>query len=107
MYADSCAPCHGIDATGDGPLAASLKTPPPDLTGLAPRTGGVFPRDFVIQTITGEMPVAAHGPRAMPVWSQRFEPSGSGATAAAAIYARQRLELLATYIQSLQRPARP
>ena len=27
-FQSSCAPCHGIDAKGKGPLAAALKMPP-------------------------------------------------------------------------------
>ena len=38
----------------------------------------------------------------VPVWSERFGPP-SGATAAATLYARRRLEMLASYIASLQR----
>ena len=42
-YRSSCAPCHGIDAKGDGSVADSLKTRPTDLTALAKNNNGVFP----------------------------------------------------------------
>ena len=48
-----CAPCHGLAARGDGPVARSLKTPPPDLTLLTKRYGGTFPRADVISFVTG------------------------------------------------------
>ena len=73
-----------------------------DLTHLAERHGGTFPREYVIAVVAGAPPIAAHGTREMPVWSERFGPP-SGATAAATLYARRRLEMLASYIASLQR----
>jgi len=104
IYLEACASCHGKDGTGNGTVAVALKTPPPDLTRLAARRQGTFPRQDVIEIIAGERDISAHGTREMPVWSQRFAPSASGATAAAAIYARQRLEALVDYLQSIQRP---
>jgi hypothetical protein len=106
-YQRACAPCHGADARGGGPVARALAVPPPDLTVLAARAGGRFPRDAVIDVIAGEREVAAHGTREMPVWSQRFGPSASGAPAVAALYARRRLELLADFLASLQADGAP
>ncbi|HXQ20736.1 MAG TPA: c-type cytochrome [Candidatus Acidoferrales bacterium] len=107
LYVEACASCHGIDLAGNGPVAAALTVPPPDLTRLAQRNQGKFPRELVIEVVTAERTVAAHGTREMPVWSQRFDPTGSGATAAAAIYIRRRVELITTYIESLQRNDTP
>ncbi len=42
-YHSSCASCHGIDGTGNGPVSADLKVPPPDLTVLARKNNEVFP----------------------------------------------------------------
>lgn len=104
----ACAPCHGPAGRGDGPVAPALATRPPDLTALAARHGGAFPRDLVLATITGTNRVLAHGTREMPVWSLRFdEGPDSGATAAAALWARRRAELLADYVEALQRPNAP
>jgi hypothetical protein len=75
---------------------------PPDLTALAARHGGRFPREWVIDVISGEREIPAHGTREMPVWSDRFGP-GSGAAHVASLYARRRAELLADHLQSLQR----
>lgn len=102
FYRAACASCHGVDGRGDGPIAAALKAPPTDLTTLRHRHGGVFPRALVIAVITGERPIATHGTRDMPVWSQRFDPP-AGATDVAAIYARRRIEILTTYIETIQR----
>ena len=78
--------------------------PPPDLTTLTIRRGGEFPRPDVVAVIAGEHELPAHGTREMPVWSQRFG-TGSAAPAVASLYARRRLEALADYVASLQRPA--
>jgi mono/diheme cytochrome c family protein len=101
-YRQACAPCHGLDARGGGPVAPSLKTPPTDLTLLAAGHGGTFPADDVVAVIAGEREINAHGSRTMPIWSQRFGP-GDGATAVASIHTRHRVEMLAHYLATLQR----
>lgn len=52
-YRALCAPCHGRQGRGDGPLAARLDVAPADLTGIAARNGGVFPHVQVIARIHG------------------------------------------------------
>ena len=64
-FAENCAGCHGADATGNGPAAAMLAVPPPDLTLIAARNGGVFPRNQVASTIDG-LNRGAHFSTAMP-----------------------------------------
>ena len=41
-YRRYCASCHGLEGKGDGPVAASLRRAPTDLTQLARRSGGRF-----------------------------------------------------------------
>lgn len=53
LFMDNCAACHGADAMGTGELGADLIRTPPDLTVLARRNGGTFPRDYVMSTIDG------------------------------------------------------
>ena len=65
LFAAECAGCHGAEAMGNGPLAAGLPVPPPDLTGIAARNGGVFPRDYVMSIIDG-LDRGAHFSAAMP-----------------------------------------
>ena len=68
-----CAACHGSGGRGDGPVAAALRTRPADLTSLARRSGGAFPRDRVRGFIEGtERPLAAHGTAEMPIWESMF-----------------------------------
>jgi hypothetical protein len=70
-----CAPCHGRDGKGHGPVASVLKTSPSDLTQIAKRNGGVFPADRVEVLVTnglGADPLQAHGTPEMPVWGPVF-----------------------------------
>jgi hypothetical protein len=72
-FHDYCAPCHGRDGRGGGPVAAALSPRPSDLTTLAKRSKGVFPRARVRDFITNGSPdVPAHGSSMMPVWGPTF-----------------------------------
>jgi mono/diheme cytochrome c family protein len=71
-YKSNCASCHGLGGKGDGPLSESLRPKAADLTALAKRNDGVFPAQRVYEIIDGRQEVAAHGPRAMPVWGQDY-----------------------------------
>ena len=73
VYLRYCASCHGADGKGDGPVTASLKQPPPDLTTLAQRAGGRVDERQLMAVIDGRRHVAAHGPRDMPVWGAVFD----------------------------------
>jgi mono/diheme cytochrome c family protein len=101
-YLRACASCHGTDARGDGPVAPTLKVPPPDLTRLARRHGGHFPREYVIDTVTGTAPITAHGTSDMPVWRLTFGPTSSGAAATAALRRRRWLDGLVDYLETIQ-----
>jgi mono/diheme cytochrome c family protein len=69
LFRTFCASCHGPDGRGNGPVAFALKRPPADLTTIASRNGGVFPRERLIRYITnGEPSTPAHGSKDMPVW---------------------------------------
>lgn len=101
LYVAYCASCHGRDATGNGPAAPALKTPPPDLTTLTERHGGKFPRELVEQTILGEdVSAIAHGSREMPVWGPIFGQIEWDQDLRAV-----RVRNLSNYLESLQKPA--
>jgi len=73
LYKAYCASCHGMDGKGGGPMAASLKTAPSDLTRIALHNNGMFPAVRVQRIITGEEPLpAGHGTREMPLWGPVF-----------------------------------
>ena len=94
-----CAPCHGATGLGDGPVAAALKTPPSDLTTLARRNAGVYPRERVLDFVSGTgRTLAAHGSREMPIWGGLFRAFEADAVAG------QRIQNVVTYIETLQVP---
>ncbi len=71
LYQHYCATCHGIDATGHGPMAGVLVIQPTDLTQLAGEDG-VFPTARVVARIDGRDPLVSHG-SPMPVYGPYFE----------------------------------
>ncbi|MDJ0631516.1 MAG: c-type cytochrome [Rhodobacter sp.] len=69
LYLSRCGACHGVAARGDGPMAALLTIPVPDLTQLAVRNGGMFPRADVVRAIDGRLSLVGHG-GPMPVFGR-------------------------------------
>lgn len=53
LFAANCAQCHGVDAGGAGPESLGLGAPPPSLRQLSINNSGIFPRDYVMDTIGG------------------------------------------------------
>jgi mono/diheme cytochrome c family protein len=99
VFAFYCAPCHGRDGKGGGPVARALKSQPPDLTQIARRNGGNFPKRRVENYVTnGDVnPIAAHGTADMPVWGPTFrglDPSDSRV--------KVRIANLVAYVESIQ-----
>lgn len=74
LYLAYCASCHGKDGKGGGPVAASLKGPLADLTTIAKRRRGKFPREEMEKMILAEKPGSrtGHGSEEMPVWGPVF-----------------------------------
>lgn len=96
-----CAACHGADAKGEGPLAESLRTPPPDLTLLAKRNGGSYPDEKVYRIIDGRKPVKGHGGPDMPVWGDAFKSSYDGYSE---VKVKEKIGALVEYLKSIQAP---
>lgn len=95
-----CAPCHGSDARGNGPVALALKTAPPDLTQLARRNGGAFPADRVRAYVTGTgRTLPAHGPAEMPIWGPTFRAFETD------VRVQERIKNLVQYLSTVQRPS--
>jgi mono/diheme cytochrome c family protein len=101
IYRKVCASCHGPSARGDGPVAASMKTRPADLTGIAERRDGVFPRNEVASLIDGRQTVTAHGPREMPVWGESLANAVADEKVREERIARAIRDLVA-YLESIQ-----
>jgi mono/diheme cytochrome c family protein len=102
QFQDYCAACHGSDAAGAGPVAAELRTPPPDLTRIAERRGGTFPLDELAEVIDGTRMIDAHGSRDMPVWGEAFAAEYAGEERQRELV-RGKILMLLVYLESIQR----
>lgn len=100
-YQRYCASCHGPNGVGDGPSAAALDAPPADLTRIAARRGGVFPRAEVQRMVDGRDPVVAHGVREMPVWGRRFDLDLAPGLATEG-QVRGQIQLILDYLEAIQ-----
>ena len=100
-FARHCAACHGAEGRGDGPVAASLSKPPADLTRIAARRGGDFPRGELGKIIDGRFAISAHGTREMPVWGARFGESIPDPGLSEEI-GRGKIAILLEYLASIQ-----
>ncbi|MCE8522645.1 cytochrome c [Ruegeria pomeroyi] len=70
LYRHHCATCHGIEATGHGPMAGVLVISPADLTRLS--EDGELPIVRIVRRIDGRDPLVSHG-SPMPVYGPYFE----------------------------------
>jgi mono/diheme cytochrome c family protein len=68
MYASYCAPCHGVDGRGQGPVASALRTPPMDLTVLSRNNHGRYPDTHIVSVLQSGVEIPSHGSAEMPVW---------------------------------------
>lgn len=107
-YLDSCAQCHGVSGTGDGPLAGYLNTSLPDLTTIQRDNGGVFPVTALYRIIDGTDTSGVHGTSEMPAWGNRFRVRGSlvanpdFSDTEAEVYARFRILALIEFLAAIQ-----
>ena len=72
MFTSYCAPCHGADGRGNGPVAPALKMQPTDLTGLAKANHGKYPDSHIASVLRFGADVRSHGSAEMPVWGSVF-----------------------------------
>jgi len=102
-FRQHCAQCHGMDATGDGPVAPALKKKPANLTMLSKNNGGVFPTDEVRNFIDGTKTAEGHGTREMPIWGYAFmhRPGSSGVPESEQAV-QNKINRLVEYVKSIQ-----
>ena len=89
LFTSYCASCHGVDASGTGPVAPSLKKPPPNLTKIELKNGK-FPAEETRKKIAGDGEVPVHGKKDMPVWGLIFSPAD--------------ISNLVKFLESIQKP---
>ncbi|MEQ8895499.1 MAG: c-type cytochrome [Roseovarius sp.] len=105
LFAENCAACHGPTAKGNGPLSTGLGTPAADLTRIAARRNGVWPRLEIMSIVDGY--TKRTNPRDdMPVISALTEgplvdfDTGNGITK----QVPARLVAMVAYLESVQSP---
>lgn len=104
LYANHCVSCHGLDATGRGPMREVLLVQPTDLTALSASNGGAFPLVRVAQRIDGREPLVSHG-SSMPVYGDFFDTTEQVAVKTAAgqpVMMAQPIADIVVYLQGLQ-----
>jgi mono/diheme cytochrome c family protein len=98
MFTSYCAPCHGVDGRGHGPVASSLKTVPTDLTMMSKNNHGVFPDTHIASVLDFGSSVPTHGTPEMPVWG----PILGKMNTSNALDKQLRITNLSHYIESMQ-----
>ena len=103
IYLENCSVCHGVLGRGDGAMAGDLSKAPADLTTIALRSGGSFPRAAILSTIDGYAK-SGRGTHAMPEFGAVLEgdlipfDSGDGIQTPTP----RRLVALVEYLESIQ-----
>ena len=104
-YRDNCARCHGVDAKGNGPDANEKPGyRAADLTHVARRHGGQFPRETIYDVIDGGKRLPGHynfnSP--MPLWGLSFQLEGKEYTDQSEAAVKRRINALVAYLESIQ-----
>jgi mono/diheme cytochrome c family protein len=99
VYARLCSACHGPDGSGGGPLADTTKRPVADLSRMAERNGGVFPRERVLTQLNDPRTKRISG---MPPMRLKFRELGTDQARTKMVFSR-----LADYVGTLQKPSDP
>ena len=106
VFSNVCSVCHGVGGKGDGPAVSALKDTVPDLTVLAANNDGEYPHEQVENALFGRHRTVADGTIGMPFWGDYFMYLRPGGPilhdVPNRIYARERINTLNTYIESLQ-----
>jgi hypothetical protein len=102
-YERYCASCHGIEATGHGPMVAVLTLQPTNLTELSLGNDGTFPLIRVVRRIDGRDPLVSHG-SPMPIYGDFFEDRDASmkTDSGQPILTSQPVVDLVAYLKSLQ-----
>ena len=105
-YEQKCASCHGLTGKGDGYYKPYLSVAPTNLSVITKKNNGVFPVDYVVQSIDGRGAVKAHGPREMPIWGREYALTAGeyygDAPYDANAFVRARILALIDYLNRLQ-----
>jgi mono/diheme cytochrome c family protein len=100
MYVNYCAPCHGVDGKGQGPVASALKKQPANLALLSKNNRGRFPSTHIMSVLEFGAANPSHGTAQMPVWGPML--GHMDASNAENNVSLLRISNLSQYLQSLQ-----
>ena len=98
MFLSYCAPCHGADGRGHGPVAIALKRQPIDLTVLTRNNGGRFPALHIVSVLQYGSEIPSHGSAQMPVWGPLFGTMNQSAPSEREL----RITNLSQYLKTIQ-----
>ena len=98
IFMDRCGACHGEDGKGNGPAVGALRAAPGDLTLLAKKNGGTFPKERVKEIVGGWTNLTIHGSREMPIWGDIF----AAKSPADQQIANERFQSLVSFLESIQ-----
>jgi mono/diheme cytochrome c family protein len=104
-YKDNCARCHGPEAKGNGSDANEKPGyRPADLTQIARRHGGKFPREQIYDVIDGGKRIPGHYDfdSPMPLWGLSFQIEGKQYSQESEAAVRRRIDSLLDYLESIQ-----
>jgi len=104
-FKENCARCHGADAKGNGPDANEKPGyHPADLTHIASRHGGKFPRQEIYDVIDGGKRLPGHYDfnSPMPLWGLGFQLRGKEYTKQSEAAVKRRIDVLLDYLESIQ-----
>ena len=104
-YLNNCARCHGSDAKGNGPDANEKQGyRPADLTRIAKRHGGLFPREKIYDVIDGGNRIPGHYnfDSPMPLWGLSFQLERKQYTPESEAAVRRRINALIDYLEAIQ-----
>ena len=99
MYISYCQICHGNQDEA-GPMAEVLKTVPLDLSLIAVRRNGEFPRDEIIKIVDGRSALLGHRNQEMPIWGKTFKAS-EGLESNKKV--KEKIETIVDYLETIQR----
>ena len=98
MFANYCAPCHGVDGKGQGPVSSALKATPTDLTALAKSNHGKYPDAHIMAVLQNGVSIASHGTPEMPVWGPILGKMSQSSSQGQLL----RMSNLSRYLESIQ-----
>jgi cytochrome c553 len=103
LFDELCVACHGMAGTGNGRAVSALKEAPADLTVLAARNNGIFPRKEVKTAIGGRFRDDAHEPLGMSSFYKVFQGANpEWRMYRRQIYALQQIDRLTDYLETIQ-----